>query len=392
MRLLYISKYQFVKNKNGTYTLPAYGDAFWEKYLDVFEGIDVLAENIKNYLNNGTLSEITDDRINVNILPENTNPKDFKNDNIIKKELYKFIKNADAVLVKPASRKGIMAIKICESLRKPYMVELTGDLNLTLRNHSNPLKRIYSPIIHCQILNAIKNCKFGLYVTESYLQKVYPISGEQCGCTDTYIPDPDFNALQKRLEKIDRRSSQSITHIGLVASYHDSRKGLDTALDSLKLLNNDKVFLHVLGLGTEDDRNKWYAYAEKLNIKNQLIFDSSLSGIEKVLAWNDTIDITILPSRSEGLPRCIVESISRACPCVISNVCGMPELVNEKWLHNPNDSRKLAQLLNEMISDKQKMRDAAVENFNHSQNYRSEVLKEKRNRFLNKFMEYCARC
>lgn len=32
-----------------------------------------------------------------------------------------------------------------------------------------------------------------------------------------------------------------------------------------------------------------------------MIFDQSLAGAEKVLEWNDGIDIAILPSRSEGL-------------------------------------------------------------------------------------------
>lgn len=389
MRLLYISKYQFVIKEDGAYALPAYGDAFWEKYLDVFDGVDVLAENVKGYLNNGTLTKITDNRINVTILPENTNPKDFKNDKKVKAILSNHIKKARAILIKPANRKGMQAIQIAKKMKKPYMIELTGDLNLTLKNHKNPLKRMYGPIIHKQTLRAIKDCEFGLYVTEKYLQKVYPIAGKQCGCTDTFIPNPEEKALLQRLDRINSLTKDSKIHVGIVASYHDDRKGLDTAIEALNIANNKKIILHVLGLGTQEDRDRWFGFANDKGVKDQLIFDPSLSGVEKVLRWNDGMDIIILPSRSEGLPRCIVESLSRACPCILSNVCGMPELVNEKWLHEPGDSNKLAELLLLMIADKNNMIMSAKENFKHSHDYTQSVLVARRNAFLSEFKDYC---
>ena len=130
MDLLYISKYQFKKYDEKTYALPAYGNHFWEKYLGVFDRVNVLAEEVKGYLDNGTLSEITDNRVFVDILPRNTAPKEFINDRVIKAELEKRIRVADAILIKPASRKGIMAIKIAEEYNKPYMIEINKLKNL----------------------------------------------------------------------------------------------------------------------------------------------------------------------------------------------------------------------------------------------------------------------
>lgn len=388
MRLLYISKYQFVEKEDGMYALPAYGDAFWQKYLDVFEGVDVLAEKVKGYLNNGTLTKITDERINVIILPENTNPKDFINDKVIKKILRKYIESASAILIKPTNRKGIQAIEIAKSLNKPYMIELTGDLKLTLKNHKNPLKRLYGPIIHRQTLKVIKDCKYGLYVTEKYLQKIYPIAGKQCGCTDTFIPDPEPVTLENRLAKINKLDTSTNINIGMVSSYHDNRKGIDTAIEALERIKDKRVILHILGLGTEEDREKWYKFADKRDVREQIVFDSSLSGIEKVLAWNDEMDIIILPSRSEGLPRCIVESLSRACPCILSDVCGMPELVNDKWLHKPGDANKLAELLTNMMQNTQNMVEAANENYERAHDFTQSVLKTRRNGFLKDFLNY----
>lgn len=389
MRLLYVSKFQFKKMGGQDYALPAYGNHFWEKYLDVFDGIDILAEEVKSYLDNGTLSQITDPRISVEILERNTAPNEIVNDFKIKRTLRNYIEKADAILIKPASRKGMMAIKIAKKLNKPYMIEMTGDLKLTLQNNHNLLKKIYGGILHKQVLSAIKDCPFGLYVTESYLQKVYPIKGKQCGCTDTVLPYISEGVLKKRIKKIESMSEGSDMKIGMVASYHDSRKGIDTAIKALANLKEKNITLHILGLGTQEDRDKWYEFAKQYSVDDRLFFDPSVSGVENVLLWNDEMDICILPSRSEGLPRCIVESISRGCPNIVSNVCGMPELVGEHWIHEIDDYEKLASLIEELLLDKDLLKKVANESFEHSKNYEFDVLKKKRNAFLSEFREYC---
>jgi glycosyltransferase involved in cell wall biosynthesis len=155
-------------------------------------------------------------------------------------------------------------------------------------------------------------------------------------------------------------------------------------------MKTTNVELHILGLGTEEDRKKWFKYAEEQGVKDKVIFDQSLAGVEKVLEWNDGIDIAILPSRSEGLPRCIVESMSRACPCILSDAAGMPELIEHKWLHKPGDAEKLAKLIDSMCNSNKNMEDAAKKNFDRSKDFAQKVLTSRRNAFLNRFKEYAS--
>ena len=390
MELLYISSFQFVKKNSHIYSLPAYSDCFWQKYLDVFDTIHVLGEDIKPYLRVGTLSELYDTRISVDILKSNTHPKDFINDKMVRSDLVKHISNAKAILIKPCSRKGIMAIRIAEYLNKPYMIEVTGDLKETLKHSKSLLKRLYAPYIHYKICKAIKPCRFGLYVSNQYLQNVYKIQGVQCGCTDANVSVIDENILLKRIEKINSYDNNTCYNIGLIGSYHDDRKGIDIAIKAISQLKcKNKVSLNILGIGTDNDRNKWRYYASKYGVSSQLHFLKPFNRIEEVLGWIDKIDVCILPSRSEGLPRCIIEALSRACPCIVSNVCGLPELVNEQWLHSPTDSKQLAFLLDRMLSDVQLMKDAAMINFKKSKCYQKERLRDVRNRFLCDFKKYC---
>ncbi len=385
MELLYISRYGFIEKNHEVYCLPAYSDFFWQKYLHVFDSIHVIGISMKKASGNIGMAELSDNRIKVTILPDNTRPRDFINDRLIKKELNSLIKNAEAILIKPDSRRGIMAIKLAEKYNIPYMIEMTGDFYSIISQRKSLLMKLYAPIIYKQVLHAIKNCEYGLYVTLTFLQKKYPIKGKMCGCSDVVIPDPQQETLENRIQKIDKKICGDSYKIGLVGGYHSKGKGIDTAIKAIARLSEYNVEFHILGFGIEEDRKRWFEFAKAYSVENKLIFDGSRSSINDVLAWNDEMDIIILPSRSEGLPRCIVESLSRACPCIISNVSGMPELVSTNWLHDPEDYVKLAMMIKELISDKDLMKKVATENFNHSFDYSKDRLEKKRNLFLLEF-------
>lgn len=382
--------YQFYIDETGVYTIPSFGDHFWKKYLCVYSHIHIIGEPLKGYLNKEKLVKINMDRISLDILPPSNSPQDWKNDAVIKRFLKKEIKKSSSIIIKPASRKGIMAIKIAERFQKPYLIEITGDLYTALKNQTNPLKRFYAPIIYRQILAAIKNCKFGVYVTDYYLQKAYPITGKTCGASDAVIKSLDNRVYEQRISRIKQMHNRSKIQIGLVGFYHDSNKGIDTAIEALAKLKDDCVYINVLGNGSEQDRQKWYVYADKVGLKREkLVFPEPIVGIDNMFEWYDSMDIVILPSRSEGLPRTIVEAMSRACPCITSNVCGLSELCESVWQHKAGDATRLCNLITEMLRDQNKMVHAASYNFKKSEHYLEEIQLKKRVDFMNEFKKYC---
>ena len=390
MELLYICMYQFVIDESGCYAIPSFGDHFWKKYLDVFDCIHIIGEPLKEYLDKSKLAKLDTSKIKVDLLPANNSPQDWKNDGLIKENLEKAIIDAKSIIIKPASRKGIIAIKVAKKYNKPYMIEMTGDLYTALKHHTNLLKRLYAPIIYSQIKKAIKDCEFGVYVTDHYLQEKYPIKGQTCGSSDAVIKQLNNCVLERRMKKI--LDDRNIIKIGLVGFYHDSNKGIDTAIEAIAKIKNSGIptSLNILGNGNEKDREYWFSYADKQLLPRECIeFPAPIVGIDNMFKWYDSMDIIILPSRSEGLPRTIVEAISRACPCVTSNVCGLTELIDVKWTHNPGDSEKLAELLNMMISNKNEMTEAAKKNFSHAEYYLESVQTGKRVAFMKEFRNYC---
>ena len=135
---------------------------------------------------------------------------------------------------------------------------------------------------------------------------------------------------------------------------------------------------------------KWYLYANDFGVaRDRLHFPEPLPSVEKVLQWLDGCDAFVLPTRSEGLSRCVVEAMSRGCPCFATNICTMPELLPEECLFELDDDKELAELLLKYTADKSLMKKLAQINFEHVRDYDVEILKERRKAFLAEFKEYC---
>lgn len=387
MKLLYISSFMFRISDGITYGLPSCSDDFFKKYLDVFSSVRVLGEPLKSYLDYKSLVSIKDKQISVRILKPNTSPRDIKNDRAVKLNLIEEISQAEAILIKPASRKGMMAIKIADKLNKPYMIEMTGDIHNALKQNPNYLKRLYAPILYRQIKKSISKCKYGLYVSKSYLQDEFPIEGKMCGCSDVFIEKTEKRVLEKRLLKIDLLTSNKRIDIALIGFYQGRMKGVDTAIQALSQLPQ-YFHLSVLGNGTEENRMKWISYGKRLNVIERIHFPKPLPSSQEVLLWLDTMDFFVLPTHSEGLCRCLVEAISRGCPSFATNICSMPELLSSDCLFPLGDDKKLAELLYLYSKNTKLMKELAIKNFQHAKNYNFDVLKKRRNDFLFEFQNY----
>lgn len=382
----------FHKDGDLTYALPSCSDSFFEKYLDSFNSVHVLGEELKSYLSKSALVKIENENIKVDILPANTRPKDFVNDKELKKVLTKEIGEADAILIKPASRRGMMAIKIAEKLHKPYMIEMTGDIHNALTQSPSRVKRLYAPVLYRQIKRAIKGCEFALYVSKDYLQGKYPIKGRMCGCSDVVLERSSADVLEKRLNKIDTMDPEGIIKLALVGFYQGNGKGVDTAIRALARLP-ENYRLSVLGNGTEENRRKWYDYASERGVSAERIeFPDPLPSAQAVLHWLDDYDFFVFPTRSEGFGRVVAEAMSRGLPCFATNICTMPELLPEECLFELDDDGQLARLLVEYVSDKELIKNAARVNFEKVRDYDFEILKKRRNEFLEDFKNYCLEC
>jgi len=107
-----------------------------------------------------------------------------------------------------------------------------------------------------------------------------------------------------------------------------------------------------------------------------------------VLRWLDDIDIFLMPSLQEGLPRALVEAMSRGCPAIGARTGGIPELLSEECIHKAKDYKMLSKIIIKLIKSKDLMKRLAIENFERSKEYSKNILDNRRRKFWTQFKQY----
>ncbi len=121
-------------------------------------------------------------------------------------------------------------------------------------------------------------------------------------------------------------------------------KNVDVLIEAFDILltNNSNLLLFIAGSGTEEGNLRRLTELKK--IENHVFFLGPLLSDELINYYNAT-DVFCLPSKSEGLPNVVVESLFCGTPVVASNVGGIPSIINEGengFLVQPNNSHDLA--------------------------------------------------
>ena len=104
-------------------------------------------------------------------------------------------------------------------------------------------------------------------------------------------------------------------------------KGLDILLQSLALLRSRDLDCHLYLVGDGPLRKQLMVQANVLGLSTRITFVGPKLH-EELPAWYRAADLTVLPSRSEGLPNVLRESLACGTPFVASNVGGIVEIAD----------------------------------------------------------------
>jgi glycosyltransferase involved in cell wall biosynthesis len=116
-------------------------------------------------------------------------------------------------------------------------------------------------------------------------------------------------------------------------------KGLDVLIAAWPLVRAAHPDARLVLIGEGPERPALEARVARLGLRGAVALPGSSA--DPVAALRDA-DLFVLPSRTEGLPRALVEAMARALPCLGSRVGGIPELLPEEDLVEPDDVPGLA--------------------------------------------------
>jgi glycosyltransferase involved in cell wall biosynthesis len=219
-----------------------------------------------------------------------------------------------------------------------------------------------------------------LYVTKYALQQMYPCGGVTAGVSDVVL-DPEAFAAEPRM--FDSKPLRIIT-VGSMANLH---KGYDVLIDAVGMCVRRGLDAQLVLVGDGRHRSELGRRAEVAGLTARTRFAGEVHPASAVRAALDAADLFVLPSRTEGLPRALVEAMARALPCIGTAVGGIPELLHKDDLVAPRDARALGGRILEVASDRGRMGQMSRRNWQKAFEYQQAPLIAARTDFYQRVKE-----
>lgn len=366
-----------------------FGYEVWERYLSVFEEITVCTrvdDNDKVDISKYKLSSGKNVKFKLN--REYKSPiQFFTQRKKIKKTIDNVVKESDVCIIRLPSIIGILAAKACIEQNKPWAVEVVACCWDSLWNYGNIKGKLLAPIMYLLNKKYIRKSSHTIYVSERFLQQRYPCKGVVASASDVNIINHEFNVIEKRLNKVKSINKNQPIILGLVGSLDVEFKGHRTAIEAISKLCKEgyNVKLQCLGGGNKE---KWEKLCKKLEVEDKVEFLGTLPSGQPVLEWMDKIDVFVMPSLQEGLPRSMVEAMSRGCNIIGAKTGGIPELIDDEFIFKKKDYKEMSNLIIKLIENDTLRENQSKRNFDKSKRYSKNKIDKSRHDFWKIFRHY----
>ena len=384
MDLLFVYDERVARDDDGNYYIgSSLNQNIFNRYLQHFTHVTLIARPAKGAVDTARMNRLDSAKVTVVMVPDlRESVQDFINPGK-KRQVCETIKREicsdRAVIVRVPSTCGTIAADHCRKIGKPYLAEVVGCPWDSYWNHSLAGKAM-APHEYLQQARVVRNADYALYVTSEFLQRRYPTGGFSAGISDVELQQTEDLVLEKRLAKL--RSHCGRWKLATAAAVNAAYKGqhfVIEALAKLKAQGNTDFEYHLAGGG---EPSALRDLAERLGVSDQVIFEGSLPH-DAMFEWLDDMDLYIQPSLQEGLPRAVVEAMSRGLPALGAHTGGIPELLGEDCIFPRKGVDAIAELLTALKPEQ--MIAMAAKNFDHAKQFQKEPLEQKRYAFYSAF-------
>lgn len=386
MKALFVHDHKFFVNSYGdVYSSGKLPYSVWERYLKHFSELVVVARS--QPLSVGDCKKLnisSGKKVSFVFLPDLASPVSMLlHRKRVKENLKLLIDSVDAVIAR-SSLLGNLAAAAAEKMKKPWALEVVGCAWDAYWNYGNIKGKLLAPIAFCLSRKLVGRAPYSLYVTKEFLQKRYPCSGITSAVSNVELPELSSSVVDLRLQKA--VGCREPVVFGFIGSLESKYKGVQTAFSAFKMIKDQlpQFEFQIVGNG---DPAPWIHLAKSFDLSGNVKFIGTLPAGEDVFKWLDGVDVYLQPSFTEGLPRSLVEALSRGCPAIGSTAGGIPELLGSDVLHKPGDVKHLAHLILRSM-DIEWCRQQTHRNFKTAQLYTNDILNARRDKFWQTFAAY----
>ena len=357
---------------------------FYKRYLRIFNSLRIAVRcEVVDELNSCNIL-IDDTRIEVIDIPNFSGPLEYvKKYFKIGRALTNICDGCDAAIVRLPSTIGQRVARKVIKSHIPYGVEVVYDAEDGWRSEKKIINRYLWKRIDKEMRETCYTANGISCVTEFYLQKHY-YSKKADAFTSHYstleLPK-EFYGFPK---KYPEGKTFTLANVANQIQFN-GRKGFNEIIEAISILKKKGVIVNAKFVG-QDYHNgitQFMDLSRRLDVEKQIEFMGYLTRPE-LDDFLSSVDMFVMPTRAEGLPRVIIEAMAKGLPAISTPVSGNPELLDTHFLVKYEDVQTLANRIEELIIDKELYEKTSFENFNNSQKYEATVLERKRDAFYQK--------
>lgn len=136
----------------------------------------------------------------------------------------------------------------------------------------------------------------------------------------------DVSGISQRIDQLRQYSGHSLSWDAVSVGRLVPIKGMDRLIRAWAEVCQIKPDARLAIIGDGEERGALESLASDLGVAEQVHF----AGWADPLPYLAAANCFTLLSRNEGMGRAVVEAFAASLPCVVSDVCGLSELVDEK--------------------------------------------------------------
>jgi glycosyltransferase involved in cell wall biosynthesis len=381
--VLFCHDHRFIVGAEGAvYSRGQYSEAIVSRYERVFGRLFIAARTMPapDPFDRARFNRVFDDASRLLPIADLSSPRALLfGDAAARRQLEGAVADVDAVIVRLPSEIGLLAGAVARRQGKPLATEVVACVQDGLTSHGGLKARAYAPLARRRMRRAVAKSDWTLYVTERFLQHRYPSCGEEVSISNVQLPPRDETLLARRLERI----HQGPLVLGMIAAMFHNEKRVDIAIEALAraVRNGTELRLEVAGPG---DTEPFTSLARSLGVGDRVRFVGTLPHGEALFSFLDDVDVYVQTSFQEGLPRGLIEAMSRGLPALASDAGGTSELLTAEYLHAPGDADILARQVLRLRDPALRAR-LAEGNFARAADFTADKLDARRDAFWRKF-------
>jgi glycosyltransferase involved in cell wall biosynthesis len=296
-------------------------------------------------------------------------------------------RGAEAVLLRVPCNIGTM-LWISLARGRPYGVEVVADPYGALAPGvlNDRLRPVWRWLLPYYLRRICDEATTAAYVTRYALQRLYPPRNNIFSTSYSDVVTTYYSSINLQPQVVTNAprvyaTNQHAHTVICVGAMEVLSKAQDILIEACALCTRRGMDLHLILIGDGKMRKSLEVLAGEVGMAVRVTFAGQLANESQITRALDNADLFALPSRTEGLPRAMIEAMARGLPCIGSDVGGIPELIPSDSLVPADDAPALAAKIFEVLTDSARMARMSKENLARVAEYSEDVLRDRRQAF-----------